>query len=212
VRVLDALAPPVHLDGRVPDYLSPEVEFIHGDVRDRKTMRRALEGVDVVLHLAAYQDYLTDFSRFFDVNATGTALLYELIVNDRLPVQKVVVASSQSVYGEGKYRCAVDGVVYPILAARSAAQGPPVGSALSRHCGGPLQVETSDEAQVRPPQPVCHVQIRPGDDRAQPGPALRHPHRGHALLHHPGAAPELPQRLLRHLPHLRHPHAGCPAA
>ncbi len=149
VRVLDALAPPVHLDGRVPDYLNPEVEFMHGDVRDRKAMRRALEGADVVLHLAAYQDYLTDFSRFFDVNATGTALLYELIVNDRLPVQKVVVASSQSVYGEGRYRCAVDGVVYPALR--------PEAQLKTRQwevrcpvCGGPLQVETSDEAQVRP--------------------------------------------------------------
>jgi dTDP-L-rhamnose 4-epimerase len=149
VRVLDALAPPVHLDGRVPAYLSPEVEFMHGDVRDRKALRRSLEGMDVVLHLAAYQDYLTDFSRFFDVNATGTALLYELIVNDRLPVQKVVVASSQSVYGEGKYRCAMDGVVYPAprpeaqLKIRQWEVRCPV-------CGGSLQVETTDEAQVRP--------------------------------------------------------------
>ena len=77
VRVLDALAPPVHQDSRVPDYLSAAVEFMHGDVRDRKAMLRALHGVDVVFHLAAYQDYLTDFSRFFDVNATGTALLLD---------------------------------------------------------------------------------------------------------------------------------------
>ncbi len=149
VRVLDALAPPVHQDSRVPDYLSAAVEFMHGDVRDRKAMLHALHGVDVVFHLAAYQDYLTDFSRFFDVNATGTALLYELIVNDRLPVQKVIVASSQSVYGEGKYRCAVDGVVYPPLR--------PEAQLKTRrwevrcpHCGGPLQVESTDEAQVRP--------------------------------------------------------------
>lgn len=149
VRVLDALAPPVHEDGRVPDYLGAAVEFMHGDVRDRQAMLRALDGVDVVFHLAAYQDYLTDFSRFFDVNATGTALLYELIVNHRLPVQKVVVASSQSVYGEGKYRCALDGVVYPPLRpeaqlkARQWEVRCPV-------CGGALQVETTDEAQVRP--------------------------------------------------------------
>ena len=149
VRVLDALTPPVHQNGTAPEYLNPAVEFIHGDVRDRRALRRALEGVDVVLHMAAYQDYLTDFSRFFDVNATGTALLYELIVNDRLPVQKVVVASSQAVYGEGKYRCAVDGVIYPTL--RPEAQlKTRQWEVCCPFCRGPLQVETTDEDQVRP--------------------------------------------------------------
>ena len=149
VRVLDALTPPVHLEGRIPEHLSPAAEFLRGDVRDRAALRAALEGVDVVLHLAAYQDYLTDFSRFFDINGTATALLYELIVNERLPVQKVVVASSQSVYGEGRYRCAADGVVYPSLRPEAQLRARqwevccPV-------CGGPLQVETTDEAQVRP--------------------------------------------------------------
>ena len=149
VRVLDALAPPVHIEGQIPPYLPADVEFIHGDVRDRGAMRRALDGVDVVFHLAAYQDYLTDFSRFFDINATGTALLYELIVNERLPVQKVVVASSQSVYGEGKYHCPVDGIVYPALR--------PEAQLLTRqwevrcpHCGGLLAMQLTDEAQVRP--------------------------------------------------------------
>jgi dTDP-L-rhamnose 4-epimerase len=113
VKVLDSLAPPVHPDGRRPSYLPDDVEFIRGDVRSRQDLSRALEGVDAVFHLAAYQDYLTDFSTFFDVNSVGTALLYELIVDRRLPVQKVVVASSQSVYGEGAYFCPHDGIVYP---------------------------------------------------------------------------------------------------
>lgn len=105
VRVLDVLTPPVHVEGVVPAYLSPEIEFMRGDVRDANDMRRALAGADAVIHLAAYQDYLTDFSKFFHVNTVGTALLYELIVQDKLPVQKVVVASSQATYGEGKYLC-----------------------------------------------------------------------------------------------------------
>jgi dTDP-L-rhamnose 4-epimerase len=113
VRVLDNLAPPVHPDGRRPSYLPEDVEFLYGDVRSREDVKRALQGVDAVFHLAAYQDYLTDFSKFFDVNTVGTALLYELIVEYRLPVQKVVVASSQAVYGEGAYFCPHDGVVYP---------------------------------------------------------------------------------------------------
>lgn len=104
VRVLDLLIPPVHDgSGTVPDYVPREVEFIHGDVRDRETMLRALQGVDVVYHLAAYQDYLPDFSTFFSTNTTSTALLYELIVAEAKQVQLVVVASSQAVYGEGKY-------------------------------------------------------------------------------------------------------------
>jgi dTDP-L-rhamnose 4-epimerase len=69
--------------------------------------------VDYVFHLAAHQDLLPNFSQFFHVNSVGTALLYELIVAEKLPVKKVVVASSQFVYGEGRYQCAKDGEVFP---------------------------------------------------------------------------------------------------
>jgi len=113
VRVLDNLAPPVHPRGCKPDYLPDGVDFMLGDVRNRNDMVAALRGIDVVFHLAAYQDYLTDFSTFASVNDVGTALLYEIIVNQRLPVRKVVLASSQSVYGEGRYRCDEHGVQYP---------------------------------------------------------------------------------------------------
>jgi dTDP-L-rhamnose 4-epimerase len=113
VRILDSLEPPVHAHRKKPAYLSADFEFTHGSVCDRSALREALSGVDVVFHLAAYQDYLTDFSKFAYVNDFGTALLYEVIINDRLPVKKVVVASSQAVYGEGKYECPRHGVQYP---------------------------------------------------------------------------------------------------
>jgi dTDP-L-rhamnose 4-epimerase len=113
VRVLDSLAPPVHRDGRPPAYLSPKVEFICGDVRDPDVVLAALQGCDFVYHLAAFQDYLPVFSRYFDVNVTSTALIYELIVGEKLPVRKVVVASSQSTLGEGLYRDADDRLVLP---------------------------------------------------------------------------------------------------
>ena len=64
VRILDNLQQPVHLKGR-PSYLPPTAEFVFGDVRDRRTLEYALEGVDAVVHLAAYQDYLPDFSTYF---------------------------------------------------------------------------------------------------------------------------------------------------
>lgn len=106
VRILDSLTPPVHVDGNIPDFVSQkDTEFIEGNVRDRTAWERALEGVEAVFHLAAYQDYLPDFSTFFHTNTVSTALLYEVIVEKKLPVSKVVVASSQAAYGEGKYRC-----------------------------------------------------------------------------------------------------------
>ncbi|MDP6778870.1 MAG: NAD-dependent epimerase/dehydratase family protein [Candidatus Latescibacteria bacterium] len=112
VRVLDALQERVHPRGW-PDYLPPAVERMVGDVRDADAMRRALDGIDGVVHLAAYQDYMPDFSTYFAVNTVGTALLFELIVEAGLPVRKIVLASSQSVYGEGRYECGACEVVYP---------------------------------------------------------------------------------------------------
>ena len=113
IRILDALEPPVHRAREVPGYVPPEAELLVGDVRDRAMWERALAGVEAVFHFAAYQDYLPDFSKFFHVNAAGTALLYEVAVERRLPLQKVVVASSQAIYGEGRYLCPDDGVQYP---------------------------------------------------------------------------------------------------
>lgn len=122
VRVLDSLAAPVHEEGVLPDYLPSDVEFLRGDVRDASAWQVALQDVDAVIHLAAYQDYLTDFSKFFHVNTVGTALMYETIVamnqvdisysqtvplpsRRNRPIQKIVIASSQATYGEGKYLC-----------------------------------------------------------------------------------------------------------
>ncbi len=148
VRVLDLLTPPVH-DGSVPSYVPPEVEFVRGDVTDPPTMLRALDGVSIVYHMAAYQDYLTDFSTFFRTNAVGTALLYELILRERRNVDLVVVASSQAVYGEGRYECSEDGTVYP---------GPRREEQLERGewetrcptCGGPLEPGWTDEPVLNP--------------------------------------------------------------
>ena len=112
VRVLDSLDPRIHPFGR-PKHIPPGVDFIQGDVTDRQALLAALQGVDIVSHQAAYQDYMPDFSRFLNVNAVGTALLYELIVQEKLKVMKVIVASSQAVYGEGQYQCSNHGLFQP---------------------------------------------------------------------------------------------------
>jgi len=106
IRILDNLAPPVHT-GKWPKYvLGKGYELLRGDVRKKGSWRRALRGVSFVYHLAAYQDQRLDFSTFFETNTVSTAILYELIVGERLPVRKVILASSQFVYGDGEYRCA----------------------------------------------------------------------------------------------------------
>ncbi|MEX1254296.1 MAG: NAD-dependent epimerase/dehydratase family protein [Dehalococcoidia bacterium] len=113
VTVLDSLDPVTHPRGR-PPWVPSSVRFIEGDIVDADAMAAALDGVQVVFHEAAYQGLLPDFSRFFHVNGAGTALIYETIVERKLPVQKVIVASSQAVYGEGAYRCPEHGPAYPV--------------------------------------------------------------------------------------------------
>ena len=93
VRIFDSLQERVHPHGW-PAYLPGDMEKVVGDVRDADAMGRALDGVDGVIHLAAYQDYMPDFSTFYSVNTVSTALLFELIVARALPVQKIVSASS----------------------------------------------------------------------------------------------------------------------
>ncbi len=106
IVILDNLEPVVHRYGKWPKYiLNNGYKLIKGDVRRKSDWLRALRGVDYVYHLAAYQDQRPDFSRFFHVNTVGTALLYEVIAEKKLPVKKVVIASSQFAYGDGKYRC-----------------------------------------------------------------------------------------------------------
>ncbi len=112
VRILDNLQKPVHLKGK-PDYIPEKAEFILGDVRDKTALETAMQGVDAIYHLAAYQDYLPDFSTYFHVNSVSSALIYEIIIEKNLPVKKVIVASSQAVLGEGLYRCEDHGELIP---------------------------------------------------------------------------------------------------
>lgn len=114
IRILDNLSPKTHF-GKWPEYLNSRFEKIKGDVRDKKTLEKALAGVDYVIHLAAIMDLMPDYSTFFDTNVTPTALVYEIIAAKKLPIKKVVVASSQFVYGEGKWKCKVHGQVFPKL-------------------------------------------------------------------------------------------------
>ena len=113
VRALDVLAPQVHGSG-IPEYLDPDVELIEGDVRDPVAVRHALEGIDAVYHFAAavgVGQSMYEIERYTEINTAGTAVLLDALVER--PVQRLVVASSMSIYGEGLYRAA-DGTERPV--------------------------------------------------------------------------------------------------
>ena len=94
-----------------------DFRFIQADVRDRNALQAAMEGCESVLHLAAavgvgqsmYQPH-----HYCSVNTDGTAQLLDIIANEQTTVQKIVVASSMSIYGEGAYNCEICGPVFPV--------------------------------------------------------------------------------------------------
>ena len=106
VRIIDNLQQRVHPKGK-PDWLSKDADFILGDVSNYDDMANALQGINYVIHLAAYQDYMPDFSKFIHTNTESSALIFELAVSNskKYPIHKIVFASSQSVSGEGRYLC-----------------------------------------------------------------------------------------------------------
>lgn len=146
VTVLDNLAPPVH-DG--PPALPAGIDLVQGDVRKREDWVKALKDNEIVLHLADHHDYLPSFSKLFHVNAVGTAILFELLLEGSTSIRRVVLASSMAVYGEGKYRCGKDGDVYPHpRRADDLERGiwdPPCPV-----CGGAVTPMVTDESLARP--------------------------------------------------------------
>jgi dTDP-L-rhamnose 4-epimerase len=106
VRILDALVPQVHGPScRRPTYLNPDVELLVGDVRDGEAVRSALQGVDAVYHLAAavgVGQSMYQFAEYTSVNNLGTAVLLQALMSNA--IERLIVASSMSLYGEGLYR------------------------------------------------------------------------------------------------------------
>jgi len=114
VRILDNLEPNTHKHGK-PAWVNPQAEFVQGEVQDAATMRAALQGIDIVFHEAAYGGYMPEMAKYVLVNSFGTAQMLEIIRDEKLPVRKVVVASSQAVYSEGAALCPQHGHVVPAI-------------------------------------------------------------------------------------------------
>ncbi len=108
VRILDDLTPQVHSNGQRPEYLSPDVDLIVGDVRDPNRLREVLSGVEVIYHFAAtvgVGQSMYEIARYMSVNTQGTSELLQAMLDAKLTPEKLIVASSMSIYGEGRYLC-----------------------------------------------------------------------------------------------------------
>ena len=114
VRILDNLSPQVHGPERHrPGHLDRRAEVFVGDIRDPHSVQETLDGVDAVIHLAAVvgeRPSMYRIEKYMSVNTTGTAVLLEALLDH--PVERLVVASSSAVYGEGLY-CSYNGTTYP---------------------------------------------------------------------------------------------------
>ncbi|MCL7983845.1 MAG: NAD-dependent epimerase/dehydratase family protein [marine benthic group bacterium] len=123
VRVLDNLDPQVHGEAAEPVSIgghlkSGAVEFLHGDVRDPEAVAAALRDIDLVSHQAAavgVGQSMYRISDYVQANCEGTGILLQAIIDRERPIERLVVASSMSIYGEGQYRCEAHGTLYPPL-------------------------------------------------------------------------------------------------
>jgi dTDP-L-rhamnose 4-epimerase len=112
VRILDNLEPNTHKRGK-PAWINRDAEFVQGDLRDPGTVENALRNIHVIFHQAAYGGYMPEMAKYVHVNSLSTAQMLELIREKNLPIQKVIVASSQAVYSEGAGNCPKHGLVFP---------------------------------------------------------------------------------------------------
>src|SRR5574341_1308421 len=117
VRILDSLNPQIHPSGHLPAYLPAGAEIRRGDVRDLESVKAALDGVSYVFHMASETGVgqsMYEAGRYVDTNVTGTAVLWDAIgTTPPGAIRKVILPSSRAVYGEGRYVCRRDGIVYP---------------------------------------------------------------------------------------------------
>lgn len=160
VRLLDNLSAQIH--GAVPDLSAepllkePLIEIIRGDVRDSRIWARTLDGVDCIVHLAAMTgtaQSMYEVATYTETNVGGTALMLDYLANQKHHITKLVLASSRSVYGEGAYRCATCGLVYPRMRSEAmfrARQWEP----WCPTCRGAISVTATPEDAIKTPASI----------------------------------------------------------
>ena len=198
VSILDSLQERVHPNGP-PSYLPNDAELVVGDVSDRDALAGALEDCDVVLHLAAYQDYQPDFSRFIHTNTESSALIFELVVArpGALPraEARLRVVTGRLRRGQVPLSGRRNGRLPEAEDAR-AARDTKLGSRLPV-VRRPARADAARRGDVQPPaHGVRHLEVRDRAAGVQPRSPVRHRHRRDALHVRPGIPELVLQRLL----------------
>lgn len=129
ITVLDNLSPQIHGQNHNESELflkiKDKVNFIHGDVRNSDDWEKALTNQDAIIHLAAETgtgQSMYEIEKYIDVNTKGTAIFLDYIANNRTNVKKVIIASSRSIYGEGKYVDSKGAFHYPTVRLKQSMQ------------------------------------------------------------------------------------------
>lgn len=155
VTILDNLEPQVHgAEKQLPEYRNEKAEFVPGDVQDREMVLQAVKDMDAVMHLAAavgVGQSMYQIDKYVVSNTRGTANLLDVLVNEPNDVKKLVVASSMSIYGEGKYSCDSCGSVYPGLRSEKQLKNQEW-KPKCPNCGKPVKSLPTDED--KPPMPT----------------------------------------------------------
>jgi len=108
VRIMDNLHPQIHPSGKLPEYINSQAEFFKGDVTSRSDWQKALKGIDAVVHFGAavgVGQSMYQIERYVKDNCLGTALLLDILANEKHTIKKILVAASMSSFGEGMYSC-----------------------------------------------------------------------------------------------------------
>ena len=118
VTVMDNLSPQIHGEGEslLLKRIKNKCTFIRGDVRNKEDWRKAVKGQAIIVHLAAETgtgQSMYEIAKYNDVNIMGTAHMLELLTTENHQVEKILIASSRAIYGEGKYLCSIHGDSYP---------------------------------------------------------------------------------------------------
>ncbi len=124
VTIFDNLSAQVHGQGEslLFNRIKDKCTLIKGDVRDKKKWKKAIKGQEIIVHLAAETGTAQSMyqqQKYHDVNIKGTSNMFEVLSENKNKVEKIILASSRAVYGEGKYRCREHGEIYPEVRLKS---------------------------------------------------------------------------------------------
>jgi len=154
VRILDILDPQIHGRRRqFPSILDPRIERMRGDVRCPRDLTKALENVDVVYHLAAFTGVgqsMYEISNYVDNNVGGTAALLQVLAHSKHRIQRLILASSRAIYGEGNARCSKHGVVSPLQRERGALENGDFNAKCPRCCKTVEPIPTPEGKPANP--------------------------------------------------------------